>query len=204
MARKLVIGVSLGIIVLVVGGLLLSGIIPLPETNASSMELIFYDADGNELGKTDGTLGIFGIQSPDLEPGDIHSIDVVVYFKLTTDIVYTSITSKCDLSVKTEVNTLSPTRMGVVHTVAEHQLGAINSDLEGTFYANYLMSTLLPDSKTDADKDIGWKMYFNAKVTSVIWQGTTDNIIVEDTCVTTLILSWAEPSVVLESWFGNW
>ena len=201
MARKWLIGI--GLTVLVVGALFLTGIIPIGDSNAAYMEITFYDADGNELGKADDSLSIFGIQSPEFT-GDIYSLDVVVYFDVTTDMDYTIMTSKCLLSVKTEVNTLSPTRMGVVHTIAEHQLGATNSDESGSFYATYLMSTLLPDSKIDADKDIGWKMYFNAKVTTTVGLDGYDSEVVEETCGTTLILTWVESTLVLEAWFGDW
>jgi len=88
MARKWIIGV--GLIVLVVGGLFLLGFIPMVDSNDANMEIIFYDVDGNELGRSDSKLAIFGIQSPDFE-GNIHTLDVVVHFKVTTDIDYSLI-----------------------------------------------------------------------------------------------------------------
>ncbi len=202
MARK---GVVIGIIVilLVVGGLLLTGIIPTPDDNTSYMEITFYDADGNELGKADDTLSIFGIRSPDiLGDKDIDHLDVVVYFKITTDVDYTYTTSRCDMSIETRLNTYSG---GIVHTIAEHRLGAINSDLEGTFYATYLVSTLLPDSKIDsAGKEYGWTMKFSATVTSQVGYDASDNIEATDTCGITLTLFWNEGTVSVEAWFGDW
>jgi len=199
MARKgLVIGISLGLIVLVVGGLLLTGIIPLPDSNASHMEIIFYDAEGNELGKAEPALGI---QSPSFT-GDIHSLDVVVYFKVTTDADWSYITTTCLLTIVTRLDTIQGS---IVHTISEHRLGAINSDAEGTFYATYLMSTLLPDSKIDAaGKESGWVMRFDARVLASIGRTGEIPIPAEDTCATSLQLVWAEPTVQLESWFGDW
>ena len=197
MARK---GVVIGIIVilLVVGGLLLTGIIPLPESNDSSMEIIFYDAAGNELGKAEPTLGI---QSPSFS-GDIYSLEVVVYFKVTTDVDYTYITTTCLLTIVTRLNTMTSS---IVHTIGEHRLGAINSDAEGTFSATYLMATLLPDSKIEASgKTNGWQMDFDARVKASIGRTGEVAIPMEDTCGTTLNLVWAEPAVQLESWFGDW
>ena len=152
MANRLLVGIM--IIALVIGGLFLLGYIPLGDDNSANMEIIFYDADGNELGRTN-TLSLFGIQQPGIE-GDIHSLDVVVYFKVTTDIDYTYVTSRCDMSITTRLNTQTA---GIVHSIDEHRLGAINSDLEGTFSANYLMSTLLPESQIESmGKQYGWTM----------------------------------------------
>lgn len=201
MTRNSIIAVVL--LIMVVGGLLLMGFIPSLDDNSSNMEIIFYDEDGNELGRADDTFSIFGIQSPSFE-GNIHSLQVVVYFQVTTDIDYTLMSSKCLLSVKTSVNTLSPSRMGVIHTVAEHQLGALNTDESGTFYATYLMETLLPESKLDETKDVGWKMEFSAKVTTSVAVDRVDSRTVEDTCGTTLTLTWVADSLAVESWFGNW
>ena len=202
MARKgWIIGISLALIVLVVGGLLLSGVVPLPETNASNMEIIFYDADGNELGRTDTKLSLLGIQNPGFT-GDIHSLDVVVYFKVTTNSEPNYITSTCLLTIKTESNTRYG---GVVNTVVEHRLGAINSDAEGSFYATYLMSQILPDDRIDAiGLESGWTVYFDATVKSNVGIDATETLNLEDTCGTTLAISWVADSATLESWFGNW
>ena len=198
MARRWLIAIS--VIAVIVVGLLLLGFIPLGDSNASDMEIIFYDADGNELGRTD-TLSLFGIQRDGIE-GDIHSLDVVVYFKVTTDIDYTYISSRCDLTIVTTLNTQPG---GHVHTVAEHKLGATNTDLDGSFYATYLMSTLLPDSAIESvGKEYGWSMSFNAKVASNLGYGANDEIRLEDTCGTRLSLTWGEASATLDSWFGNW
>ena len=183
--------------VLVVGGLFFLGFIPSGD-NSSSMEIIFYDADGNELGRS-GT--ILGIQSPSFE-GDIHSLEVVVYFQVTTDMDYTLMTSKCFMSIETTVNTMSG---GVAHSIAEHQLGATNSEESGTFYATYLMSTLLPDNKIESlGKANGWLMNFDAKVTTTVGLDGYDSAVVEDTCGTQLTLAWVADTLTLESWFGNW
>ena len=199
MARRWLIAIS--VIAVIVVGLLLLGVISIGDSNAAEMEIIFYDADGNELGRSDTGLSIFGIQGPGFE-GDIHSLDVVVYFKVTTDIDYTYISSRCDLTIVTTLNTISG---GHVHTVAEHKLGATNTDLDGSFYATYLMSTLLPDSAIESvGKENGWSMSFNAKVASNLGYGANDEIRLEDTCGTTLSLFWGEASATLDSWFGNW
>ena len=195
MARKWIIAVAF--MVVIVGGLFFLGFIPLGNDNSSSMEIIFYDDDGNELGRSDN---ILGIQSPSFE-GNIYSLEIVVYFQVTTDIDYTFITSRCDMSIETVLNTMTGS---TAHTIAEHRLGAINSDESGTFYATYLMSTLLPDSKIESTgKENGWMMYFDAKVTSQVGSGASDITEVTDTCGTTLTLVW-EDGLTLESWFGDW
>jgi len=198
MARNWIIAIAL--MVVVVGGLFFMGFIPPIEDNSTSMEIIFYDADGNELGRSDSKLSIFGIQSPGFE-GNIHSLEIVVYFQVTTDIDYSLIATGCFLSVETRLNTQTA---GIVHSIAEHRLGAVNSDESGTFYATYLMSTLLPDSKIDAaGKQYGWMMYFDAVVKTSVSESSTEISTVEDTCGTTLTLAW-EDGLALDSWFGDW
>lgn len=183
---------------LIVGGLFFLGFIP-SDDNSSSMEIIFYDADGNELGRS-GT--ILGIQSPPDFEGNIDHLDVVVYFQVTTDIDYNLMTTKCMITIETRLNTITGS---VVHSIAEHQLGATNSDESGTFYATYLMSTLLPDNKIESlGKANGWQMYFDAKVTTAVSMDRVDSKVVEDTCGTQLTLAWVEDGLTLESWFGNW
>jgi len=200
MARKWLIGI--GLIVLVVGALFLTGIIPLPESNTSSMEIIFYDAEGNELGRTDTRLSIFGIQNPGFE-GDIYSLEVVMYFTVTTNADVAASASVGWLEIRTEANIREPY---VVYSIAEHSLGARNTDLEGTFYATYLMETLLPESMmTQECKDgAGWIMYFDGKVVTSIESTQGDRITAEDTCKTTLSIQWVESTLSVESWFGGW
>jgi len=197
MRNKWIIGIV--IIAIVFGGLFLLGFIP-GDNTAGDMEIIFYGEDGNELGRTDTRLATFGIQSPDFE-GNIHSLEVVVYFTVTTEIDYAWITTGCWLTVVTRLNTISA---GIVHTVEEHRLGAVNKDLSGTFYATYLMSFLLPDNKIEATgKANGWGMSFNARLETEVGSGIETIKSVEDTCGTSLSLTW-EDGLALESWFGDW
>ena len=198
MGRKWLIAIA--VIALLLVGLFVMGYISIPDDNDSNMEIIFYDEDGNELGRSDSKLGILGVQSPSFT-GDIYSLDVVVYFQVTTDIDYASITTGCYLTITTR---LDMERADILHQITEHRLGAYNSDESGTFSANYLMSTLLPDSKIDNDgRNFGWAMYFEARVhTSLIKGG--DIVEVEDSCGTTLKLAWVADTLKLESWFGDW
>lgn len=204
MANRLLVGIM--IIALVIGGLFLLGYIPLGDDNSANMEIIFYDVDGNELGRTN-TLSLFGIQQPGIE-GDIHSLDVVVYFKVTTNIDYESILSACLLTITTSTN-MGAERSEKVHEVSEHILGVASSDLEGSFSDTYLMSDLLPESAITAEgKENGWLMKFAARVGTyidvTIPTGEPD---AEDTCGTTLTLNWVAdevPSVSVDSWFGDW
>lgn len=199
MARKWLIAIA--VIALIIGGIFLIGFLIPDSGNATDMEIIFYDVDGNELGRSNTELSILGIQSPGFA-GDIYSLDVVVYFQVTTNIDYTAIATACYLTIETRLNTMTS---GIVHTIAEHRLGAINSDESGTFYANYLMSTLLPDSKIESSgKENGWMMYFNARVHTGVSSVGNPIIDVEDTCGTTLALTWDADRLELESWFGDW
>lgn len=198
MAKKWILGVV--VLAVVLGGLFLFGFIP-GDSSGSDMEIIFYDADGNELGRTDTRLSTLGIRAEGFE-GDIYSLKVVVYFRVTTDIDYIGIDTRCWLTVITREG--SSPRGTVAHSVAEHRLGPANTDLEGTFYDTYLMSDLLPASAiTEAGKLGSWYMRFSARVETTVGKqdGTTKTV--EDTCGTTLILSWVE-GLELESWFGNW
>ena len=197
MKNKLVLGIA--VLAIILGGLFLFGFIS-GDSAASDMEIIFFDEDGNELGRTDTRLGVFGIQSPAFE-GNIHSLEVVVYFSVITDIDYAWITTGCWLTVVTRLNTVSA---GIVHTVEEHRLGAVNTDLSGTFYATYLMSFLLPDSKIEATGIAnGWGMSFNARLETEVGSGIETIKSVQDTCGTSLSLTWEE-GLALESWFGDW
>lgn len=197
MKKKLILGVIvLGVLL---GALFFLGFIP--GTGAGSdMEIIFYDADGNELGRSDTRLALFGIQSPDFV-GNIHTLEVVVYFEVTTDLDYAWITTGCWLTVVTRLNTISA---GIVHTVEEHRLGAVNTDLSGTFYATYQMSDLLPDNKIEATgKANGWGMSFSARLETEVGSGIDTIKAVQDTCGTSLSLVW-EDGLTLQSWFGDW
>jgi hypothetical protein len=195
MARKWIIAVVL--MGLIVGGLFFMGFIPPADDNSASMEIIFYDADGNELGRSND---ILGIQSPDFV-GNIDTLDIVVYFQVTTDIDYHLISTKCFLTVETRLNTMTGS---IVHTVAEHQLGVNNVDESGTFYATYSMTTLLPANKIDSTgKTYGWTMCFDAVVKTTVLEGSETVSTIDDTCGTTLTLVW-EDGLTLESWFGDW
>lgn len=197
MKNKLVLGVI--VLAVIIGGLFFLGFVP--GTGAGSdMEIIFYDAEGNELGRTDTRLSTFGIQRDGFE-GDIHSLFVCVYFEVTTDIDYGWITTGCWLTVVTRV--ASPTA-GIVHTVDEHRLGAVNTDESGTFYATYLMSDLLPAAAiTEDQKQWGWSMGFSARLETDLGFASEETHTVSDTCGTTLRLVWSE-TLVLDSWFGDW
>lgn len=197
MKNKLVLGII--VLAIVLGGLFFLGFIPGEGAN-SDMEIIFYDADGNELGRTDTRMATFGIQNSGFV-GDIHSLEVVVYFEVVTDIEYAWITTGCWLTVVTRVRSPSG---GIVHTVDEHRLGAVNTDESGTFYATYQMSELLPAAAiTEAQKQWGWNMAFSARLETEVGSGTTTIKSVTDTCGTTLLLDWVE-TLTLNSWFGDW
>ena len=201
MARKWLIAIA--VIVMVIGGLfLISFVIPPDDIPVSSIEIVFYDEDGNELGRTDTRLSILGIQNPGFE-GDIYSLEVVMYFKVTTSVDVAAIASAGWLEIRTEANIREPY---VIHSIAEHSLGARNTDLEGTFYATYLMETLLPEAKmTDECKDgAGWIMYFDGKVVTSIESTQGERINAEDTCKTTLSLQWVGSTLSVDSWFGDW
>lgn len=202
MSKNWIIGI--GVLALVLGGLFFMGYIPLPgDKNASYMEIIVYDVDGNELGRTDTRLSIFGIQQEGVE-GDIYSLKIVVYFTVTTDINYQRVATKCFLEVD-----VTPRAYGAssIHSIDEHLLGPANTDLEGSFYratnnGHYLMEELFPAAKiTESAKADGWVMTFDARLeTDVIRQdGTMAEV--EDTCSTHLILVWVE-HLELESYFG--
>jgi hypothetical protein len=200
MKNKLVLGVI--VLAVIVGALLFFGFIP-SEASNSEMEIIFYDAEGNELGRTDTRLAILGIRADGFE-GDIYSLKIVVYFTVTTDIDYIGIDTRCWLTVVTTPNNpyASP-----VHTVAEHRLGWANTDLEGSFYrttneGHYLMEELLPAAAiTESAKAIGWNMVFTGRLETSIGRQDGTIATVEDTCGTNLVLSWTE-QLELDSWFG--
>ena len=182
----------LGILALVVilGGLFLMGIIPAEGAN-SAMDITFYDADGNELGKaTTGGLTL-GIRTVD-GAVDIHHIDVVVSYLVTTNIDYLEMRTYCYLEVVTAINDVQ--HNDVVHTVAEHQVGGSKTGLENTFEATYLMSDLLPDNKVDEyGKTYGWLMSLNARVMTILDLEDGTQREAEDTCGIALSLVWFEP-----------
>lgn len=189
------------IAIVVAGALVLGTIYVVSVTDASHMEIIFYDADGDEIGRTDTRIITFGIRQ-DGEIADIHSLKVVVYFKVTTDIDYIGIDTRCWLEVVTNLNTITG---GHVYTLAEHRLGWANTDLEGSFYrttneGHYLMSELLPSDMIESTGMAnGWGMHFNARLTTTIGRqdGTTKTV--DDDCGTTLTLVWSE-TLDLDSW----
>jgi hypothetical protein len=182
-----------------------------PETETSNMLITFYDEDGNELGDAYSVLPLnpFSIHGEGIE-GAIHSLKVVVYFKVTTDIPYTGIDTRCWLTVVTTPNNpyASP-----CHTIAKHRLGWANTDLEGSFYrttaeGHYLMSELLPASAiTEAAKPIGWSMKFTADVETTIGlpEGHPEypTKAVSATSSVSLQLSWSE-ILYVDGWFGDW
>ena len=187
MKNKLILGVV--VLAVVLGGLFFLGVISV-DANDPTMDITFYDVDGKELGAISTTsLSLFGIRRAGFE-GDIHSLEVVVYFTVTTDIEYVGVDTRCWLEVVTTLNTITG---GHVHTVAEHRLGPPNTDLEGTFYNTYLMSDLLPASAIEATgKANGWNMKFNARLETLIGlpDGTTRSV--DDTCGLGLALTWVE------------
>ena len=182
-----------------------------PETEASNMLITFYDEDGNELGEAFSTLPLnpFAIHGAGIE-GAIHSLKIVVYFKITTDIAYVGLDTRCWLTVVTTPN--SP-YASAVSTIAEHRLGWANTDLEGSFYrttseGHYLMSELLPaEAIKESAKPIGWNMVFTARVETTIGlpaghpDGQTKTV--STTSTVSLQLSWVE-TLQVESWFGDW
>lgn len=196
MGNKWILGVAL--LVVLLGGLWYLGVIP-AEGASSAMDITFYDADGNEIGKaTTGGLAL-GIRTVD-GAVDIHHIDVAVSYVVTTNIEYLAIYTYCYLEVVTAVNDVQ--HDDVVHTVAEHQMGSPNSDLSGTFEATYLMSDLLPDSAIDQYGELhGWKMSFNARVWTILDLADGTQREAEDTCGIALILVWFEPEPAEEPVF---
>lgn len=199
-------------IVVVLTTLALLFIIPAmqPEAETSNMLITFYDEDGNELGEAYSVLPLnpFAIHGEGIE-GAIHSLKIVVYFKVTTDIAYIGIDTRCWLTVVT----VAARTGSAVHTVAEHRLGWANTDLEGSFYrttaeGHYLMSELLPADKiTEAAKVDGWQMKFTARVETTIGlpEGHPEYPakMVSSTSSLTLMLTWVE-ILGVESWFGDW
>lgn len=186
--RKWILGVAL--LVVLLGALFFFGVIP-AEGASSSMDITFYDADGNELGKaTTGGLTL-GIRTLDAV-ADAHHIDIVVGYIVTTNIDYLEMRTYCYLEVVTAVNDVQYN--DVVHTVAEHQVGSSKLGLENTFEATYLMSELLPDSAIDEfGKTYGWLMSFNARVKTTIDLEDGAQREAEDTCGIVLTLTWVDP-----------
>ena len=174
------------------------------QNNASSMDITFYDKDGNVLGKANsaGVLGL-GIHGEGIE-GEIYSLKVVVYFRVTTDIDYSNVNTYCWLEVVTTLDTITG---GHVHTVPKHSLGVVNTDLEGSFYrtteaGHYYMAELLPDSAIeDTGKANGWNMKFSAWVETTVRRSDGTYREIADTCGITLKLTWVE-NLELESWVG--
>lgn len=188
MGKKWILGVAL--LVVLLGALFLFGVIP-AEGSSSSMDITFYDADGNELGVARTGLSIFGIRTAGFE-GDVYSVKVAVSYVVTTNMEYLEMRTYCYLEVVTAVNDVQYN--DVVHTVAEHQMGSSKLGLENTFEATYLMSELLPESKVDeVGKDYGWLMSFNARVKTTIDLEDGTQRDAEDTCGLVLTLTWVDP-----------
>lgn len=186
MNKKLVLG--LVIVALVIGGLFLMGAIPVEDSNVS-MDITFYDVDGNELGKaTTAGFSMFGIRRPGVE-GDIHFLTVAISFTVTTDIENIGVVTKAWVGVVTRLNTITG---GLVHEIAEEYVGR-SAELEDTLEVTYLMSYLLPASAIESTgKANGWKMSFNARLETVLTRPDWTQRTVEDTCSIKLDLSWSE------------
>jgi hypothetical protein len=195
MKNKLVLGVI--VLALFLGALFLMGAIPVEDNNVS-MDITFYDADGNELGKATTTgFSMFGIRRAGVE-GDIHSLKVAVSFTVTTDIENIGVVTKAYLGVVTRLNTITG---GLVHEIAEEYMGQSN-ELEATIEVTYLMSHLLPADKIEATgKANGWKMKFNARLETVLTRPDWTQKTVEDTCGIMLDLSWSE-QLALDSYIA--
>ena len=197
---------------IVVGIIVFLALIVLPTMlvppEATGMRITFYDAEGNELKTIDsGTksfLPFLAIHGEGIE-GPIYSLKIIVYFKVTTDIDYIGIDTRCWI----EVVTVAAQTGSAVYTLAEHRLGWANTDLEGTFYrttneGHYLMSELLPPDKiTEAAKLYGWQMSFNARIETSVGRQDGTIATVDDTCGIVLMLTWVE-TLTLDSWFGDW
>lgn len=196
MKNKLVLGVI--VLALFLGAwFVFSGGLPF-EGNDASMDITFYDADGNELGKaTTGGLSMFGIRRDGVE-GDIFSLVVAVHYTVTTDMENIGVVTKAYLGVVTRLNTITA---GLVHEIPEGYMGQ-NNVLEGTIEVEYLMSTLLPADKIEiTGKTNGWSMVFNARLETTLTRPDWTQKVVEDTCGLGLSLTWSE-QLVLDSYIA--
>ena len=189
MNNKSILGIVV-VLVVVLGGLWYMGVFP-AEGASSAMDITFYDADGNEIGKaTTGGLAL-GIRTVD-GAVDVHHIDIAVSYVVTTNMEYLEMRTYCYLEVVTAINDVQ--YGDVVHTVTEHQMGSSKLGLENTFTATYLMSELLPDSKIDQYGELyGWLMSFNARVKTTIDLEDGTQREAEDTCGIVLTLTWVDP-----------
>jgi len=195
------------IIALVASGIVLSGLIPIGPPDSSDMVITFFDIAGSQLGTTRASsLTPLTLHQEGFD-GEIHSMKVVVYFRVTTTITTTPFT-RCWLTITTTPRGYMATP---VNTLERHLLGWANSDLEGSFYrstseGHYFMDELLPESAiTESGKDVGWVIVFDAQVDTQMDNPDVDGdvITVTSTCGTTLQIVWQDPQLELESWFGD-
>jgi len=195
MKNKLVLGVIVLAVILVAAFIL--GVVP-GDSNTSSMDITFYDADGNELGTATTTgLSMFGIRRAGLE-GDIFSLVVAVHYTVTTDIANIGVVTKAYLGIITRLNTITA---GLVHEIPEEYVGQ-NNVLDGSIEVTYLMSALLPASAIEATgKANGWSMNFNARLETTLTRPDWTQKVVEDTCGIGLSLTWSE-QLVLDSYIS--
>jgi hypothetical protein len=195
MKNKMVLGV---IVVAIILGAMFFFVLP-KEGSSASMDIIFYDADGNEIGTATTTgFSIFGIRRPGVA-GDIHSLKVSISYVVTTDIEYNVISTMGWLEVVTTLNTMTG---GHVYTLDEHRIGSASSELEGIFEHTYLMDDLLPpDMIESVGKANGWNMKFNGRVKTSVSLGDGEWRYVEDTCGISLTLTWEE-QLELESYIS--
>lgn len=195
------------IVALVTSGVVLSGLFQLGNTKSSQMVITFFDIVGNELGTTQASsITPLTLHQEGFE-GEIYSMLVVVYFRVTTSITTTPDT-RCWITITT---TPRGYMASPVNTLEEHRLGWSNADLEGSFYRTtneglYYMSEVLPESAiTESGKTEGWIIVFNARVETTI--ADPDNagqvLTVATTCGTTLQIVWNAPQLEVESWFGD-
>lgn len=187
MKNKLILGAV--VLVLFLGALFIFSVLP-AEDSSSSLEITFYDAEGNELGIATTGLSIFAVRGSGFE-GDIHSLLVRVGFQVVTNLEYREMYTYCYLAVETAVN---DAQYGdAVHTVAEHQMDSGETGLEGTFEHTYFMSELLPTNAIDEyGKLYGWIMSFAVRVHTTVDLDDGTQRDVEDTCGIDLTLTWYE------------
>lgn len=169
-----------------------------PEGTGSDMDITFYNADGNELGKATTTLFGLGIQTSGFE-GDVYSVKVAVSFEVTTTMDYAAMYTYCYLQIVTEHDMQYSE---IVNDIPKHQMDTSKTGLTGTFEATYLMSTLLPANKIDElGKTEGWKMPFLASVETMLDLEDGTQRDVSDACSIILYLTWFEDILSVDSWF---
>lgn len=195
------------VLALVASGILLSGVIQLGPPDTSEMVITFFDKLGNQLGTTQASSITPLTLHQEGFDGEIHSMRVVVYFRVTTTIVASPFT-RCWITITT---TPRGYMASPVNTLEKELLGWANTDMEGSFYRAindglYYMDELLPESAiTESGKTDGWIIVFNAQVDTQIDNPDVDGdkLTVSTTCGTTLQIVWQAPQLELESWFGD-